>query len=172
MKPKRVERIPQQTPQAVLDALAGLVRRKFYAGDDGRFFKDRWHLLQWALLWPARHFFTPKSVSLPPARYQEILTKIIMEAAMFQGDKIRYRPAWLQMVIQSHFAAHGEEYYEEAKAIRTTAENTLLALHQLPTREAELVQDFTVASKLLDAVKPQRKKKVAPAASEPDLFSL
>lgn len=165
----KIERLEQQTPQAVLDALAGLVRRKFYPNDAANFFKDRWKLLQWALLWPARHWFKAKEVSVSPARYQEILTKVIMEAMIHQGDKIRYRPAWLRMVIQSHFAMHGDEYYDEAKAIRTKAENTLLALGRLPTNAPAGIDAFAVASKLLDATKPKRKP-VAGVTKQPDLF--
>ncbi len=56
--------------------------------------------------------------------------------------------------------------------MRTVAENTLLALGKLPTREDGLVNQFTAASQLLDASKPQRKKKVVVAQPQPDLFAL
>lgn len=170
MKPKPSERLPQQTPQEVLDALLGLVRRKFYEGDAASFFKDRWKLLQWALLWPARHWFKEKEVSVPPARYHEILSKIIIAATIHQADKIRYRPAWLKMVIQRHFAMHGDEYYLEAKTIRTAAENTLLVLGKIAPREPSVVNEFDAASRLLDATKPRRMKKVATVAKQTDLF--
>jgi hypothetical protein len=170
-KARRPERLPQQTPQAVLDALLGLVQRKFYQGEGVQFAKDRTRLLQWALLWPARDWFKPKAVSLPAARYQEILSKIILEATVHQADKVHYRPAWLARVIQSHFERHGDEIYAEAKSLRTLAESTLLTLGKLPQRSDNLVNDFAAASVLLDAAKPA-KKKIAKPASQPDLFSL
>lgn len=159
MKPHHVRAI-QQTPKEVLEALLGLVQRKFYAGDAVNFAKDKKRILQWALLWPAREWFKPKSVSLPAARYQEILTKVIMEATIYQAEKINYRPAWLARVIQSHFAMHGDEIYEEGKAVRNVAENALLALGKLPVREDALVNDFAAASHLLDAKPAKRKRAI------------
>lgn len=159
MKPRKQVRSVQQTPAEVLEALLGLVQRKFYAGEVVNFAKDRKRILQWALLWPAREWFKPKSVSLPAARYQEILTKVIMEATIYQAGKINYRPAWLARVIQSHFEAHGDEIYDEGKAVRNVAENALLALGKLPVREDALVNDFAAASQLLDAAKPAKRKR-------------
>lgn len=166
----RVARPVQQTPQAVLDALLGLVRRKFYQDDDSSFFKDKWHLLQWALLWPAREWFRPKAVELPPDRYQAILSEVIINAAMHGAEKVKYRPAWLAQVIQSHFSVHGDEYYEEAKAIRTQVERELLMLGKLPTKVASVVTDFTAASRLLDGTKPRRKM-AQHAPKQGDLFA-
>lgn len=171
MKPARPTLV-QQTPKAVLDSLLALVRRKFYEGDDASFFKDRWNLLQWALLWAAREWFKPKEVELPAERYREILSTVIIEAAAHVRGRIHYRPAYLKMVIQSHFAIHGDEYYEEAKSLRTAAEAALLALGKLPSRAgSSLVDDFTAASKLLDGTKPRRKK-AAPAPVDPQLPGL
>ncbi|NOS72025.1 MAG: hypothetical protein HOP33_19120 [Verrucomicrobia bacterium] len=158
MKPGKTARVVQQTPAEVLEALLGLVQRKFYAGDAVNFAKDRKRILQWCLLWPAREWFKPKSISLPAARYQEILTKVIMEATIHQAEKINYIPAWLARVIQSHFEMHGDEIYEEGKAVRNVTENALLALGKLPVREDVLVNDFAAASHLLDAAKPARRK--------------
>jgi hypothetical protein len=137
-----------------------------------QFAKDRTRILQWALLWPAREWFKPKAVSLPAARYQEILTKVIMEATVHAAEKINYRPAWLAKVIQSYFAIHGEEIYNEGKSLRTVAENTLLALGKLPQRADGLVDAFSAASELLDAAKPAKRKITPKPSAQPDLFSL
>lgn len=171
MKPPRSARPRQQTTPEILEALLGLVQRKFYAGDAVSFAKDRRPILQWALLWPAREWFTPKAVALPAARYQEILTKIIMEASVFQADQIRYRPAWLARVIQSHFAIHGDEIYDEAKALRRVTENALISLGKLPQREDGLVKEFAAASQLLDKSRPQRSKGTKPV-KQLNLFGL
>jgi len=161
MKARRPERLPQQTPQAVLDALLGLVQRKFYAGEAVQFAKDRKRILVWALLWPAREWFKPKAVSLPAHRYQEILTKVIMEATIHQAEKINYRPAWLARVVQSYFEVHGEVIYNEAKAIRTLSENTLLALGHLPKRGDGLIEQFSAVSALLETAKRKPTKVVS-----------
>lgn len=171
MKPQRPPRI-QQTPKEVLDSLLALVRRKFYEGDAKGYFKDQRNLLQWALLWPAREWFKPKDVELPPERYREIMATVIIEAAAHVRGRIHYRPAFLKMVIQSHFAVHGEEYYEEAKSLRTATERALFGLGKLPARTVpSLVDQFTAASRLLDVTKPKRKK-AAPAPIEPTLPGL
>lgn len=171
MKPKRPARI-QQTPKEVLDSLLALVRRKFYEGDDKGYFADKRNLLQWALLWPAREWFKPKDVELPTERYREILASVIIDAAAHVRGRIHYRPAYLKMVIQSHFAIHGEEYYEEAKSLRAATERALFGLGKLPVSTGpSLVDQFTAASKLLDSTKPKRKK-ATPAPTELQLPGL
>lgn len=153
MKRPADQRPRQVTTQEVLDGLLGLVRRKFYDGEAVQFAKDRRNILQWALLWPARSWFDPKGLSVAPERYQELLAKIIVEAAAFQAQKIKYRPAYLRQVVQSHFAVHGDELYEEAKAVRTLAQNALATLGKLPPAPDRLVTDLATPSRLLDASK-------------------
>lgn len=158
MKQPRQNRPRQQTPKEVLDALLGLVQRKWYDGDPVNFAKDQRRLLQWVLLWPARHFFTPKGVSVPAERYRELMMKILMDATVFQTGPIKYRPAWLMQVIQSHFRVHGDEIYEEAKSMRTLMEHNLLTLGKLDrSGQDALVPDFNAASRLLDRKKPASK---------------
>jgi hypothetical protein len=173
MKPKRPEphaRARQQTPQQVLDALLELVQRKFYEGEVVQFAKDRRLLLQWVILWPAREWFTPKAVTVPAARYQEILSKVLIEAAAFQTGPIKYRPAWLARVIQSHFAMHGEEIYTEAKSARTLAEHALLTLGKVPVAgQDQAIEQLAAASRLLDRKKPARNS-VAKPGKQLNLF--
>ncbi len=161
MKPNRQDRPrpKQQTSKEILDSLLDLIRRKFYPGEPGEFAKDRRRLLQWVVLWPAREWFAEKAVAVPGERYREILSRIIIEAAAHQAQEIKYRPAWLARTVQSHFAVHGEEIYQEAKSARTLAEHALLTLGKLPVQAQDrTVSDFTAASVLLD-----RKKVVKPA---------
>lgn len=154
MKPTRPDRPKQQTPKEVLDALLRLIERKWYEGDRVSFLKDQKLLLKWVVLWPARHFFDAKGVSMPADRYRELMGKILLEAVAHQADNIRYRPAWLAQVVQSHFKIHGEEIYTEAKSARTLAEHALLILGKLPTSNQDaIVPEFAAASRLLDAKK-------------------
>lgn len=163
------QRNRQSTPKDVLDALLRLVEGKFYQGDGKRFNQDKKRILVWALLWPAREFFNKKEVAVPAARYQELLTGILIEAAMHADEVINYRPAWLARVIQSHFEIHEQAIYDEAKAVRNVAENALLAVGQLPQRGDGLVEGFTTLSKLLDVPKA-KKRKVAPATGQLNLL--
>ena len=155
MKPKRAvpPRLKQQTPQEVTDALLELVRTKFYQIAGVRFAQDKRHLLTWALLWPAREWFKPKGVAVPAERYREILAGIIVEAAAFQRGEIKYVPAWLARTIQSHFAVHGDEYYEEAKSARTLADQALSMLGKLPTRQGQSIDALAAAHAVLTAAK-------------------
>lgn len=158
LRPARADRPRQQTPNEVLDALLDLVKRKFYAGEGVQFAKDRRLILQWALLWPAREWFAPRAVTVPAGRYREILAGILVEAAAHQTGAIRYRPAWLGQVVQSHFRIHGEEIYQEAKSARTLAEHALLSLGRVAVARPErAVEQLAAASRLLDVGKPIRK---------------
>jgi len=115
----------QPTPRELTDDLLGFLQRKFYPGEAVEFAKDRSRLLAWVVLWPAA-WLNAKGVSLPTERYREICTKILIEAVIHGTDKVRYRPAWLKQVMQSHFRIHGEDIYTEAKAVRSLVENAML----------------------------------------------
>src|SRR5688572_30737530 len=51
-------------------------------------------------------------------------------SALLHGNTgaIKYWPGYLKHVLQEHLKHHGEEIYEQAKALRTIAENILLSL--------------------------------------------
>lgn len=158
MRPKRQEspaRARQQTPQEVRDALLELVQRKFYEGDWIGFQKEQKDLLRWVILWPAS-WLNERGVTVPPERYREIVSQVLITAAAFQRGKIKYRPAYLRHVVQSHFAHHGEEIYGAAKAARSVAEHALMTLGKLPVATPDrLVPEFTAAARLLERRKPR-----------------
>jgi hypothetical protein len=135
MNPQRptpqAKRPGQITSQELRDDLLQFVRLKFYENDPIQFVKDQKHLLSWVILYPAG-WLIGKGVTLPGERYKKILTDILLEAVRHGNTgRIRYTPAWLRQVIQSHFRAHGEEYYNEAKSARNLAEAVLL--HRWPS---------------------------------------
>lgn len=150
---RRTDKRPKQiVSDEVAELLLGLIRRKFYEGRAVDFAKDRRLLLRWVIFWPAVGFFNPKSVSLPNNRYHELLSGIIIEAAANQGGPIKYIPAWLGKTIQSHFAHHGDEIYEEAKSIRTLADHALQMLGKMPVKpQDDVVGRFVEADRLLAA---------------------
>jgi hypothetical protein len=154
------DRPKQPTPKELTDELLAFLERKFYPDEPVEFIKDRTRLLKWAVLWPAS-WLNAKGVTLPAARYKEIFLNIFMDALRFGAtDKVRYRPAWLKMVIQSHFKHHGEKIYLEAKSARSLAEHVLLvAGRPASAPEADPVRELALANSLLRPTRKQGKLK-------------
>jgi hypothetical protein len=146
------------TPQELLDALCRFCQQKFYAEDAISFAKDRPRLLKWVLLYPAA-WLNQRGVTLPPARYRIILESILMDAVRFGNtSKVTYRPAWLRMVVQSHFRHHGDEYYAEGKNMRNLVEHAMaIAGPARPARE-DPIRELAIAARLLKTPsKPKRR---------------
>lgn len=159
MKPK-FQRPKQITSQELRDDLLRFVEQKFYPGEAVEFAKDHSRLLQWVILWPAS-WLNQRGVTLPADRYREIFTKVFMQAVQLGAtDKIRYRPAYMKMVIQSHFKIHGEEYYAEAKSARSLAEHALLSVGKVNVAAPDPVREMAKANGLLAASKTRRKASV------------
>lgn len=167
---KKPDRAKQPTPQELTDSCLTLLRDKFYKGDDRCFFKDRGLLLKWVVLWPAS-WLNEKGVTIHGDRYRQIFVDVFINAAAHVESKIKYRPAYLRQVIQSHFAMHGEKYYEEAKAIRNRMETVMLALGKPVPRQDDPVKDLAAARKILTSLKPGKRGVKRPLNSQPDLFS-
>lgn len=149
--------IKQPTPKELTDALLDLLDRKFYAGDDRKFAQDRSRLLAWVVLWPAS-WFNARGVTIHGDAYRDIFTEVILQADSHRSERIKYRPAWLKMVLQSHFAMHGEEYYQKAKSMRTLADQTLLIAGQAaPSPAADPIREMALANKLIAGPKGGRK---------------
>lgn len=162
---------PKQTVAHELrDDLLRQIWQKFYApeGDPGsaRFAQDRERLLKWVVLWPAG-WLNSRGVTLPADRYKQIFSNIILEAVRHGNtSRIKYRPAWLKMVLQSHFRIHGEEYYTEAKSARAQAEHALLMLGQVKTApEPDPVRALAEAGALLARTKPAKRTGIKPSGN-------
>lgn len=152
-------KIKQQTPKELTDTLLEFLRLKFYQGEAVEFAKDRSRLLGWVVLWPA-WWLNKKGVTLPADKYRELFMEVFHEAKACGTDKIKYRPAWLRMVIQSHFQHHGDAIYERAKSIRTLVEHLILSTGNRPSAdEAHPTDDMARARQLvMQTPKPVRKK--------------
>ena len=117
-----------------------------------KFAQDRSRLLAWVVLWPAA-WLNGKGVSITTGRYREIFMAVMLEAVVHGTEKVKYRPAWLRQVIQSHFRIHGDEIYEAAKAVRSLVENALMIAGRPaqaapdPIRELAAARSILVASK-------------------------
>lgn len=169
MKPK-IQRLKQPTPVELTDALLDFIRRKFYAdpGDEKRFLQDRSRLLAWVVLWPA-DWLNKKGVTIHGEAYRSIFMKTMLQADAYRASRIKYRPAWLREVIQKHFAIHGEEYYEEAKSVRSLVEQTLLLTGKPRVAAPDPIQEMAKAHEILASHKPRKatpKPVLKPAVKE------
>ena len=143
----------------LINDLLDFIRRKFYERDVAGFTKDKRRLLMWVVLWPSTHLEAAK-VSLPDVRQKEIFMETVM-LALQQGNtgNIRYRPAWLGRVIQSHYQIHWDEIYKEAKSSRSLAEHALLTTGRLPIAQSpDSTREMAAAARLLKGSKRKLKR--------------
>lgn len=144
---KRAER-QQQTPAELRDRLLDFLERKFYQGHPIPFSKDRPRLLAWVVLWPAK-WFDQRGVTVTSDRYAEIFFQVFFDAQIHGTEKVTYLPAWLAKVIQSHFAHHGDEYYEAAKTVRAAVETALMVAGRSQGPSPDPVRALAQAARLL-----------------------
>lgn len=143
----------QPTPIELRDALLGFLERKFYQGHRVEFAKDRPRLLAWVVLWPAK-WLDQRAVTIPADRYRQIFESVFMDGLRFGNTgNITYLPAWLAKVIQSHFAIHGDEIYDEGKNLRAVLERTLLVAGKQLGQAPDPVRELAQAARLLKAPK-------------------
>lgn len=161
----------QPTPEELTEYLLDLIQRKFYEGQAVEFRKDRALLLQWVVLWPAK-WLNERGVTLAVERYKAIVAEVVIEATKFSAEKIKYRPAYLGKVIQSHFAVHGEEYYEEGKSVRVISEAALVtalatgkALTVAP-KEDGAIAELAATQRILEAGRAREKAAKKQAVKE------
>lgn len=147
------ERRQQPTPVELRDSLMDFLERKFYQGHRIEFVKDRPRLLSWVVLWPAK-WLQEHGVTIPAERYREIFMNVFMDGLRFgHTENITYLPAWLAKVIQSHFACHGDEIYDEGKNLRAVVDRTLLVVGKQVSQAPDPVRELAQAARLL---KPKR----------------
>lgn len=159
MRPKTrrpaVARPRQVTSSELRDSLLDFLRAKFYPEPAHwvTFQKDVPRLLAWVVLWPAK-WLDERGVTLPTERYQELVVNALLEG-LRHGDTggIKYLPAWLGRVVQSHFAHNEDAIYEEGKALRGRLELTLRGLEAIAaaSRPADPVREMAAAAGLLKA---------------------
>jgi hypothetical protein len=136
------------------------LERKFYQGHRIEFVKDRPRLLDWVVLWPAR-WLDDRGVTIPADRYRDIVMGVFMDSLRFGNtENITYLPAWLGKVIQSHFAVHGDEIYDEGKNLRAVLERTLLVAGRQVSPAPDPVRELAQAAHLLKAPKRPSKAPV------------
>lgn len=160
MKTRKLMRLRQPVPEELRDSILGLLRAKFYRDAEGRdeakaFAQDRSRLLAWVVLWPA-DWLWQRGVTIHGEAYREIFNRVFLQAAAKMESKVKYRPAYLRQVIQSHFDHHGEEIYEEAKSMGRLTENLVAALGKCAKAAPDPVAQLAQAKRILEA--PKRTK--------------
>ena len=86
---------------------------------------------------------------------------VFMDGLRFGNtEQITYLPAWLAKVIQSHFAVHGDEIYDEGKNLRAVADRILLVAGRQVQPGPDPVRDLATAARLLKAPKRSPKSPV------------
>ena len=158
--PRKFNRPQQPIPEELANYCLNILRRKFYSfpGGDRAFFQHRRDLLYRVVLWPAS-WLKKKEVTIHGDDYRSIFTKVFLQAAAHVETKIKYPPAYLAQVIQSHFKIHGEEYYDEAKAVRNQVDHVMLMAGQLARPAAvaaDPVRELASARNILASGKPKK----------------
>lgn len=167
MKPNRPNE-PQKTfrrqelPETMINSLMEFIRTKFYAGDNVNFAKQRNDLFDWVIR-PLAKYLNGRGVTLPVDRYYQIMMdNVLMPAIQFGNTtKLDYVPGWLRTVLQNHLKKHGEEYYEEGKAIRERVGFVVaLAGRAVGQPALDPIRQLALAQRLRKAPKAPRKAPV------------
>lgn len=126
----------QSVPGEIKADLLSAVRNSFYAdAPEQQWHQDKAFIAREVVLWPAA-WLNNRGVTLPPERYKAIILDV------FNGIKqhgrtgaIKYWPGYLKHCLQSHFRIHGEDYYNEAKALRNNLSAVLKKASAIPTAD-------------------------------------
>lgn len=126
----------QSIPAEIKNDLLGAIRGSFYGdASDKQWHQDKRFILLNVVLWPAS-YLNSRGVSLPPSRYKAIVLDVLMGIKQHgQTDAIKYWPGYLKHCLQTHFRIHGEEYYEEAKAIKAPLAAIVARTEGLPVAD-------------------------------------
>lgn len=172
MRPKRPA-LMQPTSPELRDACLGILRSKFYGNSPEEvkaFNQDRSRLLAWVVLYPAA-WLNKRGVTMPGDAYRETFVKVFIQAAAHIESKVKYRPAYLRQVVQSHWAIHGEDYYEAAKTVRNLADHALLVAGQMRQNAPDPVAELAKAAALIKPTVRKKKSVVkAPLNQQPSLL--
>jgi hypothetical protein len=128
--------------------MARAIRNSFYAGD-ARWFKDQHFIRRHVVTWPAA-WLNAKGVTLSPLRFKEIVLGVLKGIKQHgRTEVVKYWPGYLKHCLQTHFRIHGEEYYEEAKAMRHQVERALLACQRPETSGPDPIEAIAMARRLM-----------------------
>lgn len=147
MKPHVEERPKQPLPAEIVGDLLSAIRSAFYGDLDAKQWHQQKRFLTRVVTWPAG-WFTRKGVTIGPARYKAIVLDIL-DGIKVHGstENVKFWPGYLLHCVQEHFRHHGDGYYEEGKAVRTTIERALSQAGSRP--QADPVEALAQANAVL-----------------------
>lgn len=147
----------QQVPAEIITDLLQAAR-SFYGDCPDKWHADQHFIKRNVVTWPAR-WLNSRGVTLPPERYKEIVLEV------FQGIKqhgkteaIKYWPGYLMKCVQDHFRVHGEEYYNEGKAIRNKVEAVMLVTGKAAPAVADPIAAMAEVNRALGSKKTAKKR--------------
>ena len=154
------DRPRQDTPDALIFGLLAYVRGQFCGDLSDREWGQQTHFLRRnVILWPAR-FMWGKGFTLPAARYDQILRSIFADVIRHgRAGAVRYWPGYLMHVVQEHFRHNWEDYYQEAKSMRSQAMALIARCKPVPA-EDRTVEALALAHQALTS----RRRAARPAA--------
>lgn len=171
-KPIAAERPKQEMPADVIGSLMSAVRNSFYGDQPEKWFADQHFIKRRVVTWPAV-WLNKRGVTLSPERYKEIIMGIFMGIKQHGNTaSVKHWPAYLTYAVQQHFKIHGEEYYNEGKAIRNTTEAVLLAckLAVGEKKASDVIAGMAEVNRALTSASNKRKKKSDAAKQQLSLF--
>lgn len=158
---KPAPRPAQEMPHEMVTRLVVLIRGQF-CGDlsDKEWFQHENFVRFRVICWPAR-FMAGKGFTVSPERYEEIMRAILADVKRHgQTGEVRYWPGYLLRCVQQHWKHHWEEYYQEAKSVRSLAEAVVVSAGRAQAEDRG-VEALALAHKVLTG---QRRKPKAAAA--------
>jgi hypothetical protein len=164
------ERPKQQTPAEVVQFLMNFVRTSFYQDFQERWFPQQ-REVQKVVTWPAA-WLNSRGVTLPPERYKAILVEMVTTIKHHgETGSVKYWPRYLLHCFQEHFKHHGEDYYDEGKAIRTRLEGIVgLLQRSTEARRPDTVEALAQVHKALQTGKRKPKPITTPTKAQLNLF--
>lgn len=161
------ERPSQDMPVDMVNRLLVLIRGQF-CGDlsDKEWYQHEGFIRFRVICWPAR-FMKGKAFTLSIERYEAIFRSILDGIkAHGQTGAVRYWPGYLLRCVQEHWQHNWEGYYQEAKSIRSLAENVLLKSGRAQGQDRG-VEALALAHQVFAG---RRRKKVAKVVKQLNLF--
>lgn len=165
----REARPRQSVAVEIRNDLLGVIRNQFYPDAPlKQWHQDKRFLLNNVILWPAS-YLDKRGVTLPPERYKAILLDVFNGIkAHGQTGAVKYWPGYLMVAVQSHFRIHGEDYYNEGKALRSTLDRIIRKAPAIPTADPIRV----MAEARRDLLKSSRTRPKAPVDTQIPLLQL
>jgi hypothetical protein len=161
-----------KAPDALLEHLMARVRGDLYKGKPERVWFTQQVRVKAALTLPAA-WLDERKVEISAERYQAILESILHTIKAHGRSPKQLGPfpcAYLHSCVEKHLAHHGDEYYEEGKAIRNRVTIFMGRVEKARIGADSTVPVLSATHAALDVGKRKAKGKAVATSQQPDLF--